>query len=187
MSAPHQRLPWCRCIKDEFLTLFERKWFAMTSAVPSLLPACCCLLTTKPLLSLSVSAPLIFPVSPTHFSCLCHSLHHTRVLPPSFHCHFAFFFLPGVMMDCTKHSAMIILTLTKDEDSCLRHLRWINIALTKYALLVPHFFFLSCWYADLVSQSWHQHQTGHLFLVRCKIYSQKNWAHDAAVELFALH
>lgn len=148
MSAPHQRLPWCRCIKDKFLTLFERKWFAMTSAVPSLLPACCCLLTTKPLLSLSVSAPLIFPVSPTHFSCLCHSLHHTlkSTLPHSTAI-LLFFFLPGVMMDCTKHSAMIILTLTKDEDSCLQHLCWINTALTNCALLVPHlslsfFFFI---------------------------------------------
>lgn len=91
MSAPHQPLPWCRCIKDEFPTLLERKWFATMSTAPSLLPACCCLLTMKPLLSLSASAPLISPVSPTHFSCLCHSLHHTlksslphstAILPP---------------------------------------------------------------------------------------------------------
>lgn len=178
MSAPHQPLPWCCCIKDGFPTLFQRKWFAMTSTVPSLLPACCCLLSMKPLLSLPVSAPLISPVSPTHFSCLCHSLHHTLksslphstaiLLPPPP--------LPWVMMDCTKHSAMIILTLMKDEDSCLQHLCWINIALTNRALLVhPHFsgfiiFFLKCCrYADLVSQSCHQHQTRYLFLVRCKI------------------
>lgn len=77
MSAPHQRLPWCRCTKDEVLTLLEGEWLATTSPVASLLPACCCSLTTNPLLPLSLSAPLIFPVSPTHFSCLCHSLRHT--------------------------------------------------------------------------------------------------------------
>lgn len=79
-------------------------------------------------------------------------------------------------MDCMKHSAMIILTLMKDEDSCLQHLCWINIALTNRALVPPQFsaffFFLCCWYVDLVSQSCHQHQTRYLFFVICKICSQ---------------
>lgn len=138
------------------------------------------------LLALYETSPLAACFCTLNLSCFPNSFFlslsfsppHTQVLPPSFHCHFAPPPppLPWVMMDCTKHSAMIILTLMKDEDSCLQHLCWINIALTNRALLVhPHFsgfiifFFKCCRYADLVSQSCHQHQTRYLFLVRCKI------------------
>lgn len=143
MSAPHQRLPWCRCIKDESLTLLERKWFAMTSTVPSLLPACCCSLTTKPLLSLSVSAPLIFPVSPTHFSCLCHSLHHTLKSSSLIPLPFCSFFSPSWSHDGLHETQCHDYT---DTDERWRFLSATSV-LNKYcvALLVPHlfFFFLS--------------------------------------------
>lgn len=181
MSAPHQPLPWCCCIKDGFPTLFQRKWFAMTSTVPSLLPACCCLLSMKPLLSLPVSAPLISPVSPTHFSCLCHSLHHT-------------------LKSSLPHSTAILLppppSLSHDglhETQCHDYTdideRWRLLSATsvlnKYCVDKPctfspppflrlyyYYFFKCCRYADLVSRSCHQHQTRYLFLVRRKICSQ---------------
>lgn len=139
MSAPHQRLPWCRCIKDESLTLLEIKWFAMTSTVPSLLPACCCSLTPKPLLSLSVSAPLIFPVSPTHFSCLCHSLHHTLKSSYLIPLPFCSFFSPSWSHDGLHETQCHDYT---DTDERWRFLSATSV-LNKYcvALLVPHFFF----------------------------------------------
>lgn len=138
MSAPHQPLPWCCCIKDESLTLFGRKWFAVTSTLPSLLPACCCLLTMKPLLSLSVTAPLISPVSPTHFSCLCHSLHHTleSSLPHSTAILLVFFFFfPSWSHDGLHETQCHDYTDTDDDE------RWrflsVTSVLNKYCVDKP--------------------------------------------------
>lgn len=187
MSAPHQPLPWCRCIKEELLTLSEGKWFAMTSMVPSLPLACCCLLTKKPPLSLSASALLISPVSPSHFSCLCHSLHH--ILKSSLPHSTAIW----LMTDCLKHSVTIRLMLKKDEDSCLQHLCWINIALKNCIFQALHFSsFKKCSQRAKLSapHSCHPHWTQILFLLRHKICSQiplESNTDNVAAELFALH